>query len=35
MSFNFFDGFFEFDCDWKAIVGIGMIVLGYVIIKMF
>ena len=23
-----FDGFFEFDFDWKAVVGIGIIILG-------
>ena len=27
MKINLFDGFFEFDFDWKAVVGIGIIIL--------
>ena len=37
MKISLFDGFFEFDSDWKAVVGvvaIGIIILGYVLLKM-
>ena len=34
MKISLFDGFFEFDFDWKAVVGIGIIVLGYAFIKL-
>lgn len=33
MKISLFDGFFDF--DWKAVVGIGLIVLGYGLINMF
>lgn len=32
MKISLFDGYFEF--DWKALIGIGLIVLGYAIINM-
>ena len=35
MKISLIDGFFEFDFDWKAVIGIGLIVLGYGLIKMF
>ena len=35
MEISLFDGFFKFSIDWKAVVGIGLIVLGYGLIKMF
>ena len=28
MKISLFDGFFEFDFDWKAVVGIGIIIWG-------
>lgn len=31
MKINLFFGFFEFDFDWKAVVGVGVIVIGYAI----
>jgi len=32
VKISLFDGYFEF--DWKALIGIGLIVLGYAIINM-
>lgn len=34
MKISLFDGFFEFDCDWKAVIGIGIIVLGRALLTM-
>lgn len=34
MKINLFGELFEFDFDWKAIVGIGIIVLGYALLNM-
>ena len=34
MKISLFDGFFEFDFDWKAVVGVGLIVLGFALITM-
>lgn len=34
MRINLWDGMFEFDFDWKAVVGIGIIILGYAFIKL-
>jgi len=34
MKISLFDGVFEFDFDWKAVIGIGIIVLGCAIIAM-
>ena len=28
MKINLFDGFIKFDFDWKAVVGVGIIILG-------
>lgn len=34
MKINLWDGMFEFDFDWKAVVGIGIIILGYALLTM-
>lgn len=34
MKINLLDGMFEFDFDWKAVVGIGIIILGCVLLTM-
>lgn len=34
MKIDLFDGFFKFDFDWKAVVGIGIIILGCVLLNM-
>jgi len=34
MKISLFDGFFEFDFDWKAVVGIGIIILGCALLAM-
>ena len=34
MKINLFDGVFEFGFDWKAIVGVGIIILGYALLNM-
>lgn len=34
MKFKLFD-FFEFEIDWKAVMGIGICVLAFAIIKTF
>ena len=34
MKINLFDGCFEFDFDWKAVVGIGIIILGCALLNM-
>lgn len=28
MKINLFDGFIKLDFDWKAVVGVGIIILG-------
>lgn len=33
MKFNLFD-FLEFEIDWKAVIGIGIAILGYALITM-
>lgn len=33
MKFNLFD-FWEFEIDWKAVIGIGLLVIGYALLKM-
>lgn len=34
MKISLFDRFFEFDFDWKAVVGIGIIILGCALLTM-
>ena len=34
MRINLFDGTFKFDFDWKAVVGIGIIILGCALLTM-
>ena len=34
MKINLFDGMFEFDFDWKAVIGIGIIILGCALLTM-
>lgn len=34
MKVSLFYGVFEFDFDWKAVIGIGIIVLGCALLKM-
>lgn len=34
MRINLFDEFFEFDFDWKAVIGIGITILGYALLTM-
>lgn len=34
MKINLWDGFWKLEIDWKAVVGIGIIVLGYAFIKL-
>lgn len=34
MRTNLWDGFCKVEIDWKAVVGIGIIVLGYAFIKL-
>lgn len=34
MKINLFDGFMKFDFDWKAIVGIGIIILELYLLNM-
>ncbi len=34
MKISLFDGLFEFDFDWKAIAGIGIIILGCALLTM-
>jgi len=34
MKISLLDGVFEFDFDWKAVVGIGIIILGCALLKM-
>lgn len=34
MKINLFCGLFEFDFDWKAIVGVGIIILGCLLMSM-
>lgn len=33
MKFNLFD-FWEFEIDWKAMIGIGLLVVGYALLNM-
>lgn len=33
MKFNFCEGFFKFECDWKTVAAIAVCVLGFAIIK--
>lgn len=35
MKINLWDGMFEFDFDWKAVVGIGIIILGCALLSMW
>ena len=35
MKISLFDGFFEFDFDWKAVVGTGIIILGCALLSMW
>ena len=35
MRINLFDGTFKFDFDWKAVVGIGIIILGCALLTMW
>ena len=32
MKINLFDNMIEFECDWKAVVGVGIIILGCVVL---
>lgn len=32
MKINLCDGFWKFEIDWKTVVGIGIIILGYALI---
>lgn len=34
MKINLFGGLFEFDFDWKAVVGVGIIILGCALLTM-
>lgn len=34
MKINLFFGLFEFDFDWKAVVGIGIIIFGCALLAM-
>ena len=34
MKMSLFDGFFEFEFDWKAVVGVGIIILGVALMTM-
>lgn len=34
IKINLWDGLWKFEIDWKAVVGIGIIVLGYAFIKL-
>ena len=34
MRINLLDGMFEFDFDWKAVAGIGIIILGCAFLMM-
>lgn len=34
MKINLWDGLWKIDIDWKAVVGIGIIVLGCVLLSM-
>lgn len=34
MKINLFDEMFEFDFDWKAVVDIGIIILGCALLTM-
>lgn len=34
MKINLFDGLWKFKIDWKAVVGIGIIILGYALLNM-
>lgn len=34
MKISLLDGLFEFDFDWKAIVGVGIIILGCTLLTM-
>lgn len=34
MKINLWDGMFEFDFDWKAVVGVGIIILGCALLTM-
>lgn len=34
MKISLWDELFEFDFDWKAVIGIGIIVLSYALITM-
>lgn len=33
MRISLLDGFFEFSFDWKAVVGIGITILGFALLK--
>lgn len=34
MKFELFDGFFNFDFDWKAVAAIAVAILGCALIRM-
>lgn len=34
MKINLWDGMFEFDFDWKAVVDVGIIILGCALLTM-
>lgn len=34
MKINLWDGLWKLEINWKAVVGIGIIVLGYAFIKL-
>lgn len=34
MKINLWDGLWKVEIDWKAVVGIGIIALGYAFIKL-
>ena len=35
MKISLFDGIFEFDFDWKAVIGVGIIILGCALLVMW
>ena len=35
MKISLFDGMFEFDFDWKAVIGVGIIILGCALLVMW
>ncbi len=34
MKISLFDGMFEFDFDWKSVIGIGITILGCALLTM-